>query len=76
MKIAVENNALYCPDVNTRIHHMECNDECRHFCGCAVVDQSFVVDCRWTKQLEVSTKEEQPVLTNQQIHKQEGAFTA
>lgn len=47
MKIAVEKNSLYCPDINARIHHMECNDECRHFCGCTIAEKSFVIDCAW-----------------------------
>ena len=76
MKIAVEKNALYCPDVNSRIHHMECNDECRHFCGCAIVDQSFVVECAWSKQTDVLPLQKQPVAENVQVMQPEGAFTA
>ncbi|MDX9703433.1 MAG: hypothetical protein RBU23_10365 [Candidatus Auribacterota bacterium] len=73
MKIAVENNSLYCPDINSRIHHMECNDECKFFCGCAIADQSFVIRCGWS---HAESPMEEPVALQKDAEKNERVFSA
>ena len=45
MKITVKNNTLFCNYIKSHINHMECNDECVYFKGCAVIDGEFVIDC-------------------------------
>ncbi|MCD6459932.1 hypothetical protein J7L67_04610 [bacterium] len=56
MKITVKNNTLMCKDINSLINHMECNDECVYFKGCAVIDGQFVIECAYKKSL-VTDKE-------------------
>jgi len=49
MIVSVHNNMVYCQNVNTRINHMECDDECCFFQGCAVVSGKFVIDCGYNR---------------------------
>ncbi|GEM_PF-2230443 len=49
MILKVQDNLLFCKSLNAQINHMECDDECRFFKGCAVIDGSFVIDCGYNK---------------------------
>jgi len=51
MKITVKNNTLFCNEIRSHINHMECNDECVYFKGCAVIDGEFVIECACPKVL-------------------------
>ena len=51
MKLTVKDNILFCNDIKTHINHMECNDECAYFRGCAVIKGEFVIECACKKVL-------------------------
>lgn len=45
MKVKVHNNSMYCSFLDTRINHIECNDECPYFVKCEIEDDAFVIEC-------------------------------
>ncbi|MEW6535861.1 MAG: hypothetical protein AB1454_09600 [Candidatus Auribacterota bacterium] len=60
MKVTIERNKVHCPCINTTINHMECNDECAYFKGCAIIENQFTISCSYSLKQKL-TNERTPV---------------